>query len=77
MERLINAGCSDNLAIAKSAIRVLANLTGANQVDLKPFLTEPRRQKLLKNYKTLLNLMDVQNQATFESLISPGGEKPR
>jgi hypothetical protein len=76
-ETLVNAGCSDNLAMAKSAIRVLAKLTGANQVDLKPFLTETRRQKLLNNYKASQNLIDVQSQATFESLINPGREKLR
>jgi len=76
-ETLVNAGCSDNLALAKIAIRVLARLSGADQENLKPFLTERRRQKLLKNYKVLLNFMDVQGQAAFESQINSGGEKLR
>jgi len=76
-ETLVTAGCSENLSLARSALLVLMTLSETNQIDMKPFLTQRRRQKLLNNYKALLNSMDVQGQAAFESQINLEGSKLR
>jgi len=76
-ETLVTAGCSENLSLARSALLVLMTLSETNRIDMKPFLTQRRRQKLLNNYKALLNSMDVQGQAAFESQINLEGIKLR
>jgi hypothetical protein len=69
-ERLVNAGCSENATLARSALRVLISLSDSGKIDIKPFLTEKQRQKLIKNYKALITPDAVENkQATLESQL--------
>jgi len=69
-DRLIAAGCSENATLARSALRVLVSLSDSGDINIKPFLTENQRQKLIKNYKALITPDAVENkQATLESQL--------
>jgi hypothetical protein len=54
MERLVNAGCSQNIPLAKSALRVLTLLGEAGHLDLKSFMTGDSQQRLRSNYVVLV-----------------------
>ena len=59
MRSLVNAGCSEDPGLAKSALRVLTLLGEAGHLDLTSFVTEGTQQRLRSNYQTLV-------QAEFE-----------
>jgi hypothetical protein len=69
-DRLIAAGCSENATLASSALRVLVSLSDSGNINIKPFLSETQRKKLIKNYKALISPDAVENkQARFESQL--------
>ena len=74
-ETLVITGCSENLALAGCAIGVLVELGDSDRLNMKPFLTERRRQMLLKNYRALVSSRYIQDQAEFESQINLEGSK--
>jgi hypothetical protein len=67
MEMLVNAGCSEDSNLAKSALRVLTLLGEAGQLDLRSFLIGDNRQKLSKNYMALVQSeFEKDRRATIE-----------
>jgi len=67
---LIAAGCSENSGLARSGLRILIVVTDSGNIDVKPFLTEKQRRKLIRNYKALITADAVENkQATLESQL--------
>jgi hypothetical protein len=71
MEQLVTAGCSQSAPLAKSALRVLTLLGEVGVLDLKPFLTQARRQMLRSNYQQLVHSeFEKERRAKFESQLS-------
>lgn len=69
-QALVASSCSDKAALAKSALRVLVILSGSNDVNIKPLLTQGCREKIIKNYRDLI-LPDTadKGQSAFESQL--------
>lgn len=68
LENLVSAGTSNNENLARPSLRVLIQLS--EQEDFKPYLTDQRRQKLIQNYKALIEPGTVEKgQSSFEIQI--------
>jgi hypothetical protein len=53
IETIVNCSGSDNISIAKNAFRILIWFTQNNQLDIRPFLNEPLRNKIIRNYQKI------------------------
>jgi len=74
MQNLVKAGCSQNTALAKSALRVMTLLSEVGHLDLEPFLTEGCRQKLENNYRQLVQSeFEKKRRAKFEAQLGLNG----
>ena len=69
-ETLVTAGSRDNAELARSALMVLVTLSDGEHVNIKTFLTQDKRRKLISNYRKLMSQISVdKGQAAFESQL--------
>jgi hypothetical protein len=69
-QALVTLSCSDEAALARNALRVLVILSDGNAVNVRPWLTQDCREKIIKNYKELIAQGSVaKGQSAFESQL--------
>jgi hypothetical protein len=67
---LVTSSCGDKAALAKITLRILVILSDSNDVNVKPFLTQSCREKIIKNYRDLILPGSVdKGQSAFESQL--------